>query len=162
VSVNVSPCELDDPDFASRVLQAVARHGLDPRRLVVELTETALVQGPRQLAQVAALREAGVAVALDDFGSGYAGLLALRSVPVDRIKLDREFTLHLSDPHTASIVGAIVALAQSLGVMLVAEGVETAEVAQQLQRLGVRYGQGWHLGRPGPLLGGDPAADPRP
>jgi diguanylate cyclase (GGDEF)-like protein/PAS domain S-box-containing protein len=157
VTVNVSPRELGRGDFAERVLAAVARHRLAPGRLVVELTEDALVRGTAELQQVHVLRKGGVGVALDDFGSGYAGLLALRHVPADVVKLDRDFGINLEEPATQAIVAAVVSLARALDVVLVAEGVETEETAVRLRELGVMYAQGWHFGRPEPIESGGAA-----
>ncbi len=152
VSINISPQQLGRVDLTAVIAEHVRRVGIDPDRVWIEVTEEALVAGSAQLSALAALRALGLHVALDDFGSGYAGLLALRDVPADVVKLDREFTRSLlTDSTTRSIVESVVALCARLGRTLVAEGLETAQDVAALQDLGLGLGQGWHLGRPGPL-----------
>jgi diguanylate cyclase (GGDEF)-like protein/PAS domain S-box-containing protein len=159
VSVNVSPDQLARPDLPGAILSALKRHGVQEDRLWVEVTEEAVVSDDVQLSALAVLREAGVHVALDDFGSGYAGLLALRHVPADVVKLDRAFTVDLlKDATTMAIVDAVVRLCGALGKRLVAEGLETAEHVQAVRALGITHGQGWHLGRPQALVTGAGAA----
>ncbi|MCW2681421.1 MAG: hypothetical protein JWM62_2822, partial [Frankiales bacterium] len=149
VSINVSPHQLSRPDLPAAILSALQRNALEPDRLWVEVTEEAVVSDDVQLSALTVLREAGVHVALDDFGSGYAGLLALRHVPADVVKLDRAFTLDLlHDPVTAAIVEGVVRLCETLGRRLVAEGLESAEHVDAVRALGITHGQGWHLGRP--------------
>ncbi len=161
VSINVSPDQLSRPDLPVSILSALQRHGVAPDRLWVEVTEEAVVSDDVQLSALTVLRDAGVHVALDDFGSGYAGLLALRHVPADVVKLDRAFTVNLlEDATTAAIVHAVVRLCETLGRRLVAEGLETAEHVEAVRALGITHGQGWHLGRPQPLATGAAHAEP--
>lgn len=153
VSVNVGPEQLARADLPAQIRSALRRTGVEPDRLWVEVTEEALLSAPTQIAALASLRAEGVHIALDDFGSGYAGLLALRDVPADIIKLDRAFTRTLrTDPTSYAIVQAVVALCSRLDKTLLAEGLEDAEDVAAVGELGVRLGQGFHLGRPGPLM----------
>jgi diguanylate cyclase (GGDEF)-like protein/PAS domain S-box-containing protein len=160
VAVNVSAMQLRTPDFVSHVATALERSGLPARRLVLELTESAVmddVAGAQ--AAFTALGALGVQIAIDDFGTGFSSLASLASLPVDLLKLDRGFVAAMSTsaPHEA-MVGGVVSLADRLGLPLVAEGVETPGQLEALRALGCRYGQGFHLGRPGPLAAVDAGA----
>lgn len=163
VSINISPEQLARADLTAIIDTHLRRTGIDADRVWIEVTEEALVAGSAQLSALRDLRSLGVHVALDDFGSGYAGLLALRDVPADIVKLDREFTRSLlTDSTTRAIVESVVALCARLGRTLVAEGLETAEDVAALHELGVELGQGWHLGRPSAWPRSEPAPVPRP
>jgi diguanylate cyclase (GGDEF)-like protein/PAS domain S-box-containing protein len=152
VSVNVGPEQLTRADLPAQIASALRRTGVSPDRLWIEVTEEALLSAPTQIAALASLRSQGVHIALDDFGSGYAGLLALRDVPADIVKLDRAFTRTLhTDATTHAIVAAVAALCRRLDLTLLAEGLEEPADVTAVQELGVTLGQGYHLGRPGPL-----------
>lgn len=154
ISVNVTPEQLSRTHLQELIRTSLRQHRVDPTRLWIEITEQAVVTGSVQFATLEALRRDGVHVALDDFGSGYAGLLALRDIPADVIKLDRAFTQTLlSDNTTLAIVESVIALCTKLNRLLVAEGLEKAEDVAALRAMGVPLGQGWYLGRPGPLAG---------
>ena len=148
MAVNLSAREAQNADMPSLVLAALARHGLQPADLVLELTESVLVEaGSDTLAQLIALRDGGVKIAIDDFGTGYASLRYLAVLPVDAVKVDRSFTAGLpTDATSVTIVRAVARLAAEMGLACIVEGVETE---QQLNALppGVR-GQGFLLGRP--------------
>jgi diguanylate cyclase (GGDEF)-like protein len=153
VAVNVSAVQLRIPDFALQVADALERSGLPPRRLVLELTESAVMDDvPGVLEAFRALGALGVQVAIDDFGTGFSSLSTLAALPVDLLKLDRSFVAAMasSAPHEA-LVGGVVSLADRLGLPLVAEGVEDGGQLEALRALGCRYAQGFHLGRPGAL-----------
>ena len=161
VAVNVSPLQLAHADLPRQIHQILLSTGLPPRRLEVELTETALM-GDRAhalhvLRQIKAL---GVGVALDDFGTGYSSLETLRIFPFDKIKLDRFFISGLEDSvQDAAIVRAVLALGKSLDIPVLAEGIESDAQFATLLREGCDEAQGYLLGRPGPmhLMGkGDP------
>ena len=160
VAVNVSAVQLRTPDFVGTVAGALERSGLPAERLVVELTESALmddVAGVRETFE--ALRALGVSIAIDDFGTGFSSLATLADLPVDVLKLDRSFINAMVDsPAHEALVGGVVSLAERMGLPVVAEGVETAEQFEALRTLGCRWAQGYHLGRPGPLA----AVDARP
>jgi diguanylate cyclase (GGDEF)-like protein/PAS domain S-box-containing protein len=155
VSVNLSAANLAVPDLTDQVAYALASTGLPPNCLVLELTETMLM---RDLAVTAArleeLRELGVKIAIDDFGTGYSSLGYLRDIPVDVLKIDRSFIDGLADNgRQQELVSAVVQLGHTLGLRVVAEGVEDAAQLDLLTVMGCKFAQGYHLGRP------EPAAD---
>ncbi|MFI5892937.1 putative bifunctional diguanylate cyclase/phosphodiesterase [Actinoplanes sp. NPDC051513] len=152
VSVNLSAANLEVPDLTDRVAYALAATGLSPRCLVLELTETVLM---RDIAVTSArleeLRQLGVRIAIDDFGTGYSSLGYLRDIPVDVLKVDRSFIDGLvGNPRQQELVSAVIQLGHTLGLKVVAEGVETEDQLRLLRRMGARYAQGYYLGRPGP------------
>ena len=151
VAINVCDQDLWSPDFEGHILGALARHDLDPHRLAVEITETALLEpGDTTLApRLARLAAAGPTIALDDFGTGWASLIHLRTLPIDQIKIDRTFVADVVfDVASRAIVETLVSLGAALGKEVVAEGVETAGQRRALLDLGCRLAQGHHLGRP--------------
>ncbi|MCY1136726.1 EAL domain-containing protein [Actinoplanes sp. Pm04-4] len=147
VSVNASPRQLQDPDFAAEVAGALAEAGLPAAGLTVEITESTAVGGGATQTNLAAVREMGVRVALDDFGTGASTLSLLVDCPVDQIKLDRSF---VPEPGRDAIARAVLQLAQAMDVEAVAEGVETPEQAARLTEMGYRRAQGYHFARPMP------------
>ncbi|MCW2619080.1 MAG: hypothetical protein JWR28_2229 [Modestobacter sp.] len=154
-NVNVSALQLD-ANLRGHVESALRRHGLHPCRLSIEITESALMKDPAAARLVLLeLRDLGVQVSIDDFGTGYSSLAYLRHLPVDCLKVDRSFVAELADGHS-EITSAVIALASSLGLCTVAEGVETLEQAAELARLGATYLQGFSLAAP--LTGDDAAA----
>lgn len=148
--INVSPRELRQPDFHTRMVGTIATYGLDPSRFVVELTESAwMLEASRALDMLQAISDAGPLLALDDFGAGYSSLARLRALPAHIIKIDRAFLDGLpDDPEACAIVAAIFQLAAACGCDVVAEGIETADQLQFLTERGCRLGQGYHLARP--------------
>jgi diguanylate cyclase (GGDEF)-like protein/PAS domain S-box-containing protein len=150
VSVNLSARQLQDPDFVFHVSGALARAGLEGQSLVVEITETLLVNDRDAVAgRLTELRALGVGVALDDFGTGFSSLSYLSSFPVDALKIDQSFVRPLTDgPRQAALVRAIVELARALEVVTVAEGVDRAEQARILSKLGCDLAQGFYLRPP--------------
>jgi diguanylate cyclase (GGDEF)-like protein len=150
VSVNVSAEQLSSEGFADRVTAALARHGLPPSRLVLEVTESsALAADPETLGALVALRELGVSLALDDFGTGYSSLSYLAELQVDLLKLDRHFLAGIDESAAqARLVGAVIQLARTLGVPVIAEGIERPAQLERLLELGGSLGQGFLLGRP--------------
>jgi diguanylate cyclase (GGDEF)-like protein len=154
VSVNVSPRQLSRPELAIRVSDVLARTGLPPSRLWVEITEDRPLDTRQDVADVQRLRDLGVHVALDDFGTGYAGLTYLQRLPADTVKVDMVFVQRVVDDAVSrGIVTAVVGLANALGLRVVAEGVETEEQAAALREIGVTCAQGYLWGRPAPLPG---------
>lgn len=150
ISVNIAAPQLADPGFVPSVLAALAAHDLEPSALVLELTEHAAVANTSTAnATLEVLREQGVRVALDDFGVGFSSLRYLRELPVDVLKIDRSFVVDAGDK-AASMLGAIVSLAQQLGLAVVAEGIEEPEQLDRLQQLGAAAGQGWLFARATP------------
>jgi EAL domain-containing protein (putative c-di-GMP-specific phosphodiesterase class I) len=148
VSLNVSADQLGDSAFADRVLASIARHHLSPQRIVVELTETSLVSPNTRIRhELTELRNAGVPILLDDFGTGVSPLSYLRDLPVSGVKLDMSFTAGIpEDPAGARVSRALGALARELGLATIAEGIETESQAEFLVSCGWRYGQGWLFG----------------
>jgi diguanylate cyclase (GGDEF)-like protein len=156
VSVNVSPRHFRSGDFAERLLALVAERGADPARLRLEITEVALLDdAPRTLRSLQALREAGIRVLLDDFGTGYSALSYLQRFPISALKIDRSFVLGIGEDadgaaESMGLIRAILALARTLGIDAIAEGVETEAQRAVLLSLGCRHGQGYLFGRPAP------------
>jgi diguanylate cyclase (GGDEF)-like protein/PAS domain S-box-containing protein len=154
-NVNVSALQLDD-NLHGHVAAALRRHGLDPSRISIEITESALMKDPDSAQEVLRqLRHLGVELAIDDFGTGYSSLAYLRHLPVTCLKVDRSFVAELTDGH-AEITSAVIALARNLDLSTVAEGVETTEQAAELDRLGANFLQGFSLAKP--MTGGHVAA----
>lgn len=152
VAINVSPRQLSLGDLPETVEGALRRTGLDPHRLHLELTETAILRDEAQAtAAFTRLRALGVGVWLDDFGTGFSGLSHLRRVPVDGVKIDRSFiTDLLRDPNDLALTTGVIAMAHSLGVTVVAEGIENEGQHDLLRERGCPLGQGFYLGRPVP------------
>ncbi|WP_433307066.1 putative bifunctional diguanylate cyclase/phosphodiesterase [Actinoplanes sp. CA-030573] len=149
VSVNVSAKQLARAGFASFVASTLAEVGLPAACLTVEVTETAVFEGGPAVATLHELRALGVRVALDDFGTGHSSLGLLQTVPVDTIKVDKSFVDDITEAGRPAVIAeALIRLSGGLGLSAVAEGVETAEQAEVLTRLGYRYLQGYHFGRP--------------
>jgi diguanylate cyclase (GGDEF)-like protein/PAS domain S-box-containing protein len=149
-AVNVSPVELRDPGFVAGVRAILAATGLEPQFLQLELTETVLVQDTASTAVVLqALRDLGVQLALDDFGTGFSSLSHLKRFPINTLKIDQSFVRDLtSGSGDASIVGAVLSMAESLRLQVVAEGVETFEQFELLKELGCPEAQGFFFCRP--------------
>jgi len=149
VSVNVSPLQLKDPWLASRLLAILVESGVAPGRLIVEVTENAVIDDmPRAQEIFASLQNAGVRIALDDFGKGYSSLYHLRKLRFDQLKIDRSFIHSMASPESAKIVSAVAGLGKSLGMPVTAEGVETSEEADALRALGCEHAQGFLFGKP--------------
>jgi diguanylate cyclase (GGDEF)-like protein len=152
LSVNISPVQLRDPWFAQKVLKLLVAANFPPHRLDIEITETSLHQniaGVHSL--ITSLRNQGISISLDDFGTGYSSLAQLRRLPFDRIKIDRSFVTAMNnDPDSRTIVETIAALGKGLGLPVTAEGVENAELLENLRELGQFKGQGYLYGRPQP------------
>jgi diguanylate cyclase (GGDEF)-like protein len=161
-SVNLSPRQIADPQLVSIVARALERSGLAPASLLLEVTETALLQVTRSTVRnIAALKELGVKMVLDDFGTGYSSLAHLRELPVDMIKIDRSFVTNLGPERPdAAIVGAVIFMSAALGLEVVAEGVEQERQAELLRDMGCPLAQGFHFGRPERPNAGITAASP--
>jgi EAL domain-containing protein (putative c-di-GMP-specific phosphodiesterase class I) len=152
VSVNVSARQLSDPELPMRVASILARAGLHAPRLVLEITETALMSQPETaLVTLRRLKELGVLLAVDDFGTGYSSFSYLKQFPVDELKIDRSFVSELTtDVGDAAIVASCVHLAHAMGKVAVAEGVETVAQQRALQALDCDQAQGYLFSRPLP------------
>lgn len=150
LACNISPVQLRDQNLPAMVQAILAETGYPAHRLELEVTESAFV-GDIELARMllGELKGLGVRLALDDFGTGYSGLRHLQTLPFDKIKIDRSFVAAVTDdPESRKIVSAVLGLTRSLGLVAVAEGVETAETAAALRDLGCEIGQGWFFGYP--------------
>jgi len=154
VSVNLSARNLLHRDLPVDVAQILERHGLPAHQLILEITETTMMSELEVVEEVlAGVRSLGVQLSVDDFGTGYSSLAFLQRIAVNEIKVDRSFISVLTSSQSdAAIVRATVELAHSLGLRVVAEGVETTDQLAALKALGCDLGQGWHFGRPGPSL----------
>ena len=152
VAVNVSPVQLAQRGFIDDVTAALTDSGLAPDRLCLEITETAAITDlDATAARLAQVRDLGVRLALDDFGTGHSALSLLRALPVHLVKIDRSFIERVaSDTADAVLARLVIEAAHSLGRRVCAEGVETAEQAQQLVAMGCNSAQGWLFGRPEP------------
>lgn len=149
LSVNISPLQLRDPWFAQKLLKLVAETGFPAARLIVEITESALVDN-MALAQAtfASLRNQGIRLALDDFGTGYSSVASLRALKFDTIKLDREFVTRMdNDQSRSAIAEAVLHLGRSIGVPVVAEGIESVDTATMLAGFDCAIGQGHFYSR---------------
>jgi diguanylate cyclase (GGDEF)-like protein len=140
IAVNLSAKQLNAPNLVSMVLELLAEHDLDTSRLVLEVTESVLMQDEEHAARVLGeLHRHGLKISLDDFGTGYSSLARLRALPISTLKIDRSFIRHVADdPADAAIVSAIVAMARGLRMNVVAEGIETAAQLQALRALEAR------------------------
>ncbi len=150
VSVNVSALEMQEARFVERVLEAVRDSGCDPTKLKLELTESALLSDLEgQAEKMAHLRAAGIQFSLDDFGTGFSSLIYLKRLPLDELKIDQSFVRDVEhNANSAAIVRTIIGLGHSLGLSVIAEGVETPEQRTMLDGLGCREFQGYLIGRP--------------
>jgi diguanylate cyclase (GGDEF)-like protein len=150
VSVNVSAREIQQLGFVDGIKAVLGESGLDPTRLTLEITETALLKAtPATVATLHDVRALGVRIVIDDFGTGYFSLSHLRQFPVDALKIATEFVQDIDEVSKSSaLAGAIVALSHSLGIETVAEGIETTEQADRMRRLGCTFGQGYVFARP--------------
>ena len=163
ISVNVSAVQLADPGFPRQVAEAIAESGIDPDRLWLEITESALMRDADEAVVVLqAFRDLGLHVEIDDFGTGYSSLSYLQRFPVESLKIDRSFVNELDQrSDNAAIVRAIIGLGDSLGLPVIAEGVERRAQMSRLKTLGCHLAQGYLFGRPLParLLGAFPTDD---
>jgi EAL domain-containing protein (putative c-di-GMP-specific phosphodiesterase class I) len=152
LAVNVSARQFHQPHFVAQVLATLAHTGANPQCLKLELTESLLVANVDEvITKMGALKDIGVGFSLDDFGTGYSSLSYLKRLPLDQLKIDQSFVRDLlSDPDDAVIARAIVALGHSLGLQVIAEGVETAQQRDMLARLGCDAYQGYYFGHPAP------------
>lgn len=154
VEVNLSARSFSDPTLPYLVQQLLEETGADPTLLVFELTETAMLDNEQEAARFAErIRALGCQLALDDFGTGYGAFIHLKHLPVNLLKVDMEFVRDaLTNPASRHVICAVVTLARSLGIRTVAEGVEDQPTLELLAELGVDQAQGFHLGRPVPVM----------
>lgn len=152
LAVNISPVQMRDPWFAQKLLKLLVRHNFPANRLDIEITESCLHENVGMVrSMISSLRNQGVGVSLDDFGTGYSSLSQLRSLPFDRLKIDRAFISELKqEEHGEKLVDAILAMSDGLKLPVTAEGIENEVVLEALKRMGKMKGQGYHYGRPEP------------
>ena len=151
VAVNLSAVQFSKPDLVATIHGILAETGLSPRRLELEITETAIIEDKlRALHCLRQMKAMGIGVAIDDFGTGYSSLDTLHSFPFDKIKIDKSFLL-LSDTsaQARAIIRAVLALGKSLAIPVLAEGVETEAQLRILENEGCDEAQGYYFGRPG-------------
>jgi EAL domain-containing protein (putative c-di-GMP-specific phosphodiesterase class I) len=153
LSVNVSAKQFRQADFAEQVEGTIHRHGISPSRLKIELTESMLVEDVENtIATMNTLKALGVQFSLDDFGTGYSSLQYLKRLPLDQLKIDQSFVRDIAkDDNDKAIVRTIIAMANSLNLDIIAEGVETEEQRRLLQSKGCRHFQGYLFSRPVPI-----------
>ncbi|MBL8458880.1 MAG: EAL domain-containing protein [Zoogloea sp.] len=152
VAVNLSPLQFTRGNLVDIARMALADSGADPAMIELEITENVLVKDTEHvLATVRQLHAMGLRLAIDDFGTGYSSLAYLRRFAVDKLKIDQSFVRDLpTDPDAGAIVRAVIQMAKSLKIAVLAEGVETADIAHDLRLLGCDYAQGYYFGRPMP------------
>ncbi|GAB2738298.1 hypothetical protein GCM10027174_09400 [Salinifilum aidingensis] len=152
LNTNLSPRQLDDPDWQEEIHRALHASGLPATALCLEITEEAIMHDPAQAARALRnLRALGIRLALDDFGTGYSSLSQLRHLPLDILKIDRSFVTDLgTSADLQALVTSIVTMAHALGLTVIAEGVETSSQRALLTQLGCDQAQGYHLGEPAP------------
>jgi EAL domain-containing protein (putative c-di-GMP-specific phosphodiesterase class I) len=150
LSFNLSSAQLMNPATAFNILAILNRAGLDPRRVEMEITETAMMTDPDMAKKIVNdLRSAGIRVSLDDFGTGQSSLGRLRDFTFDKVKIDRAFVSRITtDKPSEHIIKAIVAMCEGLDLQVVAEGIEDFAEALKLKALGCGMGQGYFYGRP--------------
>ena len=150
--LNLAPAELANERLVDTVAEALKGHGIDPSRLVIELTESGVIQGSDgALVTMQRLRELGVGLTIDDFGTGYSSLSRLAEFPIESLKIPKPFVDKLlGEDADEAFVDAILRLGDSLGLAAVAEGIEHRAQAERLRQMGCRFGQGYLFGRPAP------------
>ena len=153
ISFNLSPIQLQDPDLPALIAESASRAGFPTDRLVIEVTESALLKDlDRANAVACELKQLGCRLALDDFGTGYSSLRHLQALPFDKLKVDRSFVASMAEVRESrKIVAAVIGLGQSLGLTTIAEGIETPTQASMLLSLGCDLGQGWLYGKAAPI-----------
>jgi diguanylate cyclase (GGDEF)-like protein len=152
LSVNISPIQMRDPWFAQKLLKLLVEASFPPNRLEIEITESCLHENVAEVRTlVTSLKNQGIRISLDDFGTGYSSLAQLRTLPFDRIKIDRMFVTNLTDSRdSAAIVDAVARLGKDLGLPVTAEGIENKEILERLLQYGDIKGQGFLYGHPEP------------
>lgn len=150
MNVNLSPIQMTRDDVVTTIRNALALHGTNGSRLMIELTESAVVSDPEHCNTLLhSLKQHDISIAMDDFGTGYSNMASLQSMPIDVLKIDRSFiTDMLQDQDKLAITRAIMSLARALGMKTTAEGIENEEVAIALRDMGCTYGQGYHFAQP--------------
>lgn len=152
LSINISAVSLGDRDFVEAAVQACARHGIDPGRIILELTESSAMRDPiASLDQLTRMRMKGFQLSIDDFGTGFSSVLQLARLPFSELKVDKSFVIHaMQSVESRAVVRSVVELGRSLGLRTVAEGVEDAVTLEFLRNIGCDTAQGYFIARPMP------------
>jgi diguanylate cyclase (GGDEF)-like protein len=152
LGVNLSPAQLQSGDLAEAVASKLRETGLSPSLLELEVTENIVLEDDQAALEIfRRIRELGVHIAFDDFGTGYASLAYLKKFPLDRLKIDKSFVSDIrKNSDDAAIVSTIIGLSRSLGLSVIAEGIEDSDTAELLRRMGCQEAQGYHFGQPIP------------
>jgi EAL domain-containing protein (putative c-di-GMP-specific phosphodiesterase class I) len=153
VGVNLSARQLKEPSFVGETMQIIAESGVRPSTLILEITETVLMDEPEShIAKLGQLKSMGLRLAMDDFGTGYSSLSFLSLLPIDILKIAKPFVegLGRGSARDSAFASAIVALGQTVGMSLIAEGVERADQLEELRRLGCDMVQGWYFAKAAP------------
>jgi len=150
MNVNLSPIQMTRDDVATTISSALTSSNVDGDRLMVELTESAIVGDPDKSRQLLkALKRSNISIAMDDFGTGYSNMASLQTLPIDVLKIDRSFVSDmLVDQDKMAIIRAILSLSKALNMKATAEGIEDADVAEALRKMGCAYGQGYYFAKP--------------
>ncbi|NTZ42374.1 EAL domain-containing protein [Altererythrobacter sp. SALINAS58] len=150
LSVNISPVQMRDPWFSQKLLKTLIQHNFPPHRLDLEITESCLHENLGNVrVMITSLKNQGVRISLDDFGTGYSSLSQLRSLPFDRLKIDRSFIQELqNDTANPKLIEAIISLGEGLNLPITAEGIENGRILDTLKQFGQLKGQGYHYGKP--------------
>jgi diguanylate cyclase (GGDEF)-like protein len=150
IAVNLSMIDLHDEDLPARIRHSLSECGIEPSRLMVEITEGQIMQEPDQVIEILnQLSAMGISLSIDDFGTGQASLTYLKKLPVEKLKIDQSFVKHMvEDEEDRAIVEATIQLAHTLGIEVVAEGVESAEIHALLMQMGCDFAQGYYISRP--------------
>jgi EAL domain-containing protein (putative c-di-GMP-specific phosphodiesterase class I) len=153
ISVNVSARQFNQDDFIEQVTAIIKRTGANPQKLKLELTESLLIENVETIIEkISTLKSLGVGFALDDFGTGYSSLSYLRRLPLDQLKIDRSFVINITkDKNDSAIAKTIIDMGKSLGIDVIAEGVETESQRHLLEKLGCENFQGYLVCKPLPI-----------
>ena len=152
IAVNISRIHLTKPDFLEELEQIAGKYGVESRYLELEITESAFLNNPGEILEVARrIKERGFVLSMDDFGTGYSSLSLLKDLPVDIIKLDKEFFQKRLSDREKIIIANVIHLAHELDIQVISEGIETAEHEAFLTEIGCNLAQGYRYGRPAPI-----------
>ena len=153
IAINISRTHLMEPDIVSRIIAVCQKYQVPTKYIDLEITESAFLENEHEVMERAiALKNAGFTISMDDFGTGYSSLALLKDIPMDILKLDREFFTHLMNEREKIIISNIIKMARELGIAVISEGIETSEQVQFLKKIGCELAQGYYYSRPQPFL----------
>ena len=155
VSVNISPTHFQNHHLESLIMRVLGETGLEPESLEIELTESTVMKDPERAAAILRnLKKLGIKISIDDFGTGFSSLSYLKNFPIDILKIDKSFITNLEwDTANSAIASAVIGLAHNLNLRVVAEGVETEEQLEFLQKGDCDFAQGYHISKPKEITG---------